>query len=472
MSFTLLITIQFIVNIYIEKNGLFDRKITRMRPGTLGICAAIKHKYDVDTIPHVLCGGFTKEETEYLLVDCHYLGIDNVMALRGDAMSHQKYFEPSNGGNGQIFADPELVQLFEKAEKLASEQQDNYVSIDSLLISSIQSDNNIEAIIKKVGLNLNKIQSKISEIRKSSKSDSESSDDNFNALEKYTINVTQKAQNRELDPVIGRDEEIRRTIQVLSRRTKNNPILIGDPGVGKTALIEGLAQRIVNKDVPRSLENKVIRILDLGLLLAGAKYRGEFEERLQNVLKEIHKENGTIILFIDEIHTLVGAGKSDGAMDASNMFGHGMGENRIKLILDEYPDILTMKASSPRKREMVVDIDGFAEKTAKKFVKNIPAFKKFIRENGLEYKLEYTKEQASYDTSHPLYEKNILMTGFRDEDFKMNVRNVGGKIASGISSNVDVLVVKSLDSTTSKMKKAQELGVDIMTKDQFISSYL
>ena len=159
-------------------------------------------------------------------------------------------------------------------------------------------------------------------------------------------------------------------------------------------------------------------------------------------------------------------------MDASNMFGHGMGENRIKLILDEYPDILTIKASSPRKREMVVNIDGFAEKTAKKFVKNIPAFKRFIKENGLEYKLEYTKEQASYDTSHPLYEKNILMTGFRDEDFKMNVRNVGGKIASGVSSNVDVLVVKSLDSTTSKMKKAQELGVDIMTKDQFISSYL
>ena len=138
------------------------------------------------------------------------------------------------------------------------------------------------------------------------------------ALDSFGRDLTELAKQGKLDPVIGRDEEIRRTIQVLSRRTKNNPILIGDPGVGKTALIEGLAQRIVNKDVPRSLENKVIRILDLGLLLAGAKYRGEFEERLQNVLKEIHKENGRIILFIDEIHTLVGAGKSDGAMDASN----------------------------------------------------------------------------------------------------------------------------------------------------------
>ena len=265
--------------------------------------------------------------------------------------------EPTHNGNGQIFADPKLIQLFEKAEKLAAEQHDNYVSIDSLLISSIQSDSNIEDLIKKAGLNLNKIQSKISEIRKSSKSDSESSDDNFNALEKYTINVTQKAQNRELDPVIGRDEEIRRTIQVLSRRTKNNPILIGDPGVGKTALIEGLAQRIVNKDVPKSLENKVIRILDLGLLLAGAKYRGEFEERLQNVLKEIHKENGKIILFIDEIHTLVGAGKSDGAMDASNMLKPALARGELHCVgattLDEYKKYFEKDAALTRRFQPV-----------------------------------------------------------------------------------------------------------------------
>ena len=265
--------------------------------------------------------------------------------------------EPTHNGTGQIFADPKLIQLFEKAEKLAAEQHDNYVSIDSLLISSIHSDSSIEDLIKKAGLNLNKIQSKISEIRKSSKSDSESSDDNFNALEKYTINVTQKAQNRELDPVIGRDEEIRRTIQVLSRRTKNNPILIGDPGVGKTALIEGLAQRIVNKDVPKSLENKVIRILDLGLLLAGAKYRGEFEERLQNVLKEIHKENGKIILFIDEIHTLVGAGKSDGAMDASNMLKPALARGELHCVgattLDEYKKYFEKDAALTRRFQTV-----------------------------------------------------------------------------------------------------------------------
>ena len=154
----------------------------------------------------------------------------------------------SSNSSGQIFADPKLILLFEKAEKIASSQKDSYVSIDSLLISTIESESIIDSSLKKISLTLPQIKKKILEFRKNGKSDSESSDDNFNALEKYTINVTQKAQNRELDPVIGRDEEIRRTIQVLSRRTKNNPILIGDPGVGKTALIEGLAQRIINKD--------------------------------------------------------------------------------------------------------------------------------------------------------------------------------------------------------------------------------
>ena len=206
-------------------------------------------------------------------------------------------------------------------------------------------------------MSINDIKTLISNIRKDNKSDSENSDDNFDALEKFTINVTQKAQNRELDPVIGRDEEIRRTIQVLSRRTKNNPILIGDPGVGKTALIEGLAQRIINKDVPRSLENKVIRILDLGLLLAGAKYRGEFEERLQNVLKEIHKENGNIILFIDEIHTLVGAGKSDGAMDASNMLKPALARGELHCVgattLDEYKKYFEKDAALTRRFQPV-----------------------------------------------------------------------------------------------------------------------
>ena len=225
----------------------------------------------------------------------------------------------SRSTSSQIYADPKLLILFESAEKIAKTNQDSFVSIDTLFLSCIKSDNQIESILKKNGLSHSSVKSKIEEFRKDGKSDSENSDDNFNALEKYTINVTQKAQNRELDPVIGRDEEIRRTIQVLSRRTKNNPILIGDPGVGKTALIEGLAQRIVNKDVPRSLENKVILILDLGLLLAGAKYRGEFEERLQNVLKEIHKQNGTIVLFIDEIHTLVGAGKTDGEIGRAHV---------------------------------------------------------------------------------------------------------------------------------------------------------
>ena len=265
---------------------------------------------------------------------------------------------PTNLNNsGQIYADPNLISMFEEAEKITQLNKDNYVSIDTLLISCIKTDPQIANLIKKIGLNESQVQSLINSIRKDSKSDSESSDDNFNALEKYTINVTQKAQNRELDPVIGRDEEIRRTIQVLSRRTKNNPILIGDPGVGKTALIEGLAQRIVNKDVPRSLENKSIRILDLGLLLAGAKYRGEFQERLQNVLKEVKKENGSIILFIDEIHTLVGAGKSDGAMDASNMLKPALARGELHCVgattLDEYKKYFEKDAALTRRFQPV-----------------------------------------------------------------------------------------------------------------------
>ncbi len=266
--------------------------------------------------------------------------------------------EPVNASiSSQIYADPKLLILFESAEKIAKTNQDSFVSIDTLLLSCIKSDDQIESILKKNGLSHSSVKFKIEEFRKDGKSDSENSDDNFNALEKYTINVTQKAQNRELDPVIGRDEEIRRTIQVLSRRTKNNPILIGDPGVGKTALIEGLAQRIVNKDIPRSLENKVIRILDLGLLLAGAKYRGEFEERLQNVLKEIHKQNGSIILFIDEIHTLVGAGKTDGAMDASNMLKPALARGELHCVgattLDEYKKYFEKDAALTRRFQPV-----------------------------------------------------------------------------------------------------------------------
>ncbi|MDA9713851.1 AAA family ATPase, partial [Alphaproteobacteria bacterium] len=263
----------------------------------------------------------------------------------------------NNSNNSQIYADPKLLSLFENAEKIAKSNQDSFVSIDSLFLSCIKSDDQIENILKKNGLSPELVKTKIQEFRKDGKSESENSDDNFNALEKYTINVTQKAQKRELDPVIGRDEEIRRTIQVLSRRTKNNPILIGDPGVGKTALIEGLAQRIVNKDVPRSLENKVIRILDLGLLLAGAKYRGEFEERLQNVLKEIHKQNGSIILFIDEIHTLVGAGKTDGAMDASNMLKPALARGELHCVgattMDEYKKYFEKDAALTRRFQPV-----------------------------------------------------------------------------------------------------------------------
>ena len=281
----------------------------------------------------------------------------NIENAKKEALALLSQVPTNSNSSGQVYADPTLLSMFEEAEKITQSNKDSYVSIDTLLISCVKADPQINSLLNKIGLSGSQIQSVINSIRKDNKSDNESSDDNFNALEKYTINVTQKAQNRELDPVIGRDEEIRRTIQVLSRRTKNNPILIGDPGVGKTALIEGLAQRIVNKDVPRSLENKTIRILDLGLLLAGAKYRGEFEERLQNVLKEVKKENGSIILFIDEIHTLVGAGKSDGAMDASNMLKPALARGELHCVgattLDEYKKYFEKDAALTRRFQPV-----------------------------------------------------------------------------------------------------------------------
>ena len=189
----------------------------------------------------------------------------------------------------------------------------------------------------------------------------------MNTLEKYTINLTEAARNGKLDPVIGRDEEIRRVIHVLSRRTKNNPVLIGEPGVGKTAIAEGLAQRIINGDIPESLKNKVIAVLDMGGLIAGTKYRGEFEDRLKAILKEIKESNGEIILFIDEIHTLVGAGATDGAMDAANILKPSLARGELHCIgattLDEYKKYIEKDAALERRFQPVIVKDPSVEDT-------------------------------------------------------------------------------------------------------------
>lgn len=245
------------------------------------------------------------------------------------------------GGDGQIYLSQPLARVFSTAEDAAKKAGDSFVTVERLLLALlIESSASTSATLKKAGLTAQGLNQVINDLRKGRTADSANAEQGFDALKKYARDLTADARDGRLDPVIGRDDEIRRTIQVLSRRTKNNPVLIGEPGVGKTAIAEGLALRIVNGDVPESLKDKQLMALDMGALIAGAKYRGEFEERLKSVLNEVQAENGNIILFIDEMHTLVGAGKSDGAMDASNLLKPALARGELHCVgattLDEY----------------------------------------------------------------------------------------------------------------------------------------